>query len=60
MINDALDDLCDIHRDLNDTLWHFERGDIATGLWYAKLMFGHWGRHLIDLKSYLHKQLMDW
>jgi len=59
-LSDAQDDIYDIYLDLNKTLWHIENGNPQIGLWYAKLLVGHWGRHAIDLKSYLHKQIHDW
>lgn len=59
-VDDAADDVYDIYRDLNEALWYFEKGYYELGLWSAKLLFGHWGRHAINLKSYLHKKAHDW
>ena len=58
-VNDASYDVYDIYCDLNDSLWYFDNDEYELGLWSAKLLFGHWGRHAINLKSYLHKQLYE-
>ena len=60
MVGDALDDLQDIYTDLNIALKYFEMGVWKNMFWHARLMFGHWGRHAIDLKSYLHNKIHDW
>lgn len=59
-VNDAIDDVCDIYCDLNQSLWYIENGEPSLCLWSAKLLFGHWGRHAINLKSYLHKHIHEW
>ncbi|MEM8771512.1 MAG: DUF5063 domain-containing protein [Pseudomonadota bacterium] len=59
-VGDALDDLVDIYIDLNTALAYFENGVWKNMFWHARLMFGHWGRHAIDLKSYLHQKLHGW
>jgi len=53
-VGDAIDDLMDIYQDLHESLWHFDRGDSENGIWYAKIMFGHWGKHALELKRHLH------
>lgn len=59
-VSDAINDLHDIYADLNIALKYFEKGIWKNMFWYARMMFGHWGRHAINLKSYLHKNLHDW
>jgi len=59
-ISDAVDDLVEIHADLNEALVYFDKGVPNNMFWHAKLMFGHWGTHAIELKRYLHKRLHDW
>lgn len=59
-VNDASDDIYDIYHDLNEALWYFDKGNSELGLWSAKHLFGHWGRHAINLKSYLHKHIHEW
>jgi hypothetical protein len=60
LVGDACDDVYDIYCDLSEALWHIENENSVMGLWHAKLLFGHWGRHAIDLKAYLHKKIHDW
>ena len=59
-VSDATDDILDIYCDLNESLWYCENGNPELLLWSAKLLFGHWGRHAINLKSYLHKLIHEW
>ena len=59
-VSDAVDDLADIYADLNVALMYYDKGISKNLFWYAKLMFGHWGAHAIELKRYLHKRLHDW
>jgi uncharacterized protein DUF5063 len=59
-VNDACDDVYDIYHDLNESLWYFENGEPALFIWTAKTLFMHWGRHAINIKSYLHKKTHDW
>ncbi|HXI86833.1 MAG TPA: DUF5063 domain-containing protein [Parvularculaceae bacterium] len=56
-IGDAIDDLADIYVDLRRVLFSVDRGDPANGLWYAKIMFFHWGEHAQELKSYVDYQI---
>lgn len=58
-VGDAIDDIADIYLDLAGALWYFDNGDPALCLWQAKLLFFHWGRHAICLKSFLHEQLHE-
>ncbi len=59
-LGDAADDIYDIYQDLGDSRWYIENGQVELGLWNAKLLFGHWARHAIDLKGYLHRRIYDW
>lgn len=54
-VGDAIDDLADIARDLCEVVWRWENNgpDDAN----CAFRFGyqaHWGRHLHDLRSYIH------
>ena len=55
LVGDAIDDLADIVRDLNQILWRFDRFGADDAHWYLRFMFrAHWGRHLRHLSLYLH------
>jgi hypothetical protein len=56
-VGDAIDDLAEIHADLNGAAWHIEQGVPANAAFYAKLLFGHWGAHALNLKRYVHARL---
>ena len=58
-VGDAIDDLLDIYQDLAETLWHIENDAPDLGLFQAKTLFFHWGRHALDLKSYLHQLIYE-
>ena len=58
-VSDGLDDLLDIYHDLSEALWHIDNDDTALGLFEAKTLFFHWGRHAINLKSYLHQLVFE-
>lgn len=60
LTGDAIDDLADIYTDLSEALRLKETCDPKAGIWYAKLMFGHWGAHAIELKRYIHQKLHEW
>ena len=55
MCGDAIDDLTDIERDLNEVVWRFEKVGADDAHWHFKLLYrSHWGRHLRELALYLH------
>jgi hypothetical protein len=55
MLGDALDDLTDIALDMENVLWRFENGDPRDAAWHFRFGYqSHWGRHLLDLRSYVH------
>jgi hypothetical protein len=59
-LGDAVDDLLDITSDLLDARWYREHGAAGDGERCAGEMFHyHWGRHLRDLQSYLHRRLHE-
>ena len=60
MVGDAIDDLADIYRDLGKFLWLWENVGHQQACWQVKFLFhAHWGRHAINLRSYLHAQLHE-
>ena len=55
-LGDAIDDLLDICSDLHDARWYCGHGEVGDGERCAgELFHDHWGRHLRDLQSYLHR-----
>ncbi|MGC6488501.1 MAG: hypothetical protein ACON4Z_12715 [Planctomycetota bacterium] len=55
-LGDAIDDLLDICSDLHDARWYRDHGEAGDGERCAGELFHyHWGRHLRDLQSYLHR-----
>jgi hypothetical protein len=54
-VGDALDDLVDIVRDLQDVLWRFSNTSEADAHWRFRLSFEtHWGEHMRHLALYLY------
>jgi hypothetical protein len=60
LVADGIDDIADIAADLADAAWRWEHVGEANAIWHLKLLHGHWGRHLLDLRSYLHAKLHGW
>ena len=59
-MGDALDDLTDIVLDLRNVAWRWENTSPADATWYFKLSYStHWGRHLANLRSYLHAVVFE-
>ncbi len=59
-IGDAIDDICDIAKDLEIVRWCWENTSVGDALWHFKESFdGHWGKHLRDLQLYLHATQFD-
>ncbi|MBY0581705.1 MAG: DUF5063 domain-containing protein [Sphingomonas sp.] len=57
-LNDAIDDLADITRDLGDTLWRFEHFNADDAHWHFRFDYQiHWGRHLRELSYYLYAKI---
>lgn len=55
LVGDAIDDIADIARDLEEVLWRFEHIGLEDAHWHFRLLFEvHWGAHLRDLARYLH------
>jgi hypothetical protein len=54
-VGDAINDLADIAGDLEEVLWRWQNTGEDDALWHYKSLYRiHWGRHLHDLRSYLH------
>jgi hypothetical protein len=57
---DGLDDVADIAATMIEAMWRWENLGEADAAWYLRLVYGHWGRHLHNLRSYLHATLHGW
>ncbi|MFC7500238.1 hypothetical protein ACFQRC_13505 [Enterovirga sp. GCM10030262] len=58
LVGDAIDDLADIARDLDEVVWRFEQLGADDAHWHFKLLYrSHWGRHLRELSHYLHTKI---
>jgi len=60
MMGDAIDDLADIALDMErvEQLWEKKLLDEAN--WHYRFWYGaHWGRHLHDLRSYVHARQFE-
>ena len=58
LVGDAIDDLADIARDLEEVVWRFENLGADDAHWHFKLLYRiHWGMHLRELSHYLHAKL---
>ena len=57
-LNDAIDDLVDIARDLGEAVWRFEHFGAADAHWHFKFDYQiHWGKHLRELSYYLYTKI---
>jgi hypothetical protein len=53
-LGDAIDDLADIARDLNETEWCWQNNSEADGMWHLKFTLeNHAGNHMRRLQYYL-------
>ena len=60
LVGDAIDDIMDIARDLEEVLWRSEHIGSADADWHFRLLFeAHWGVHLRNLSRYLHSKQFD-
>lgn len=60
LVGDAIDDIMDIARDLQEVLWRSEHVGSADADWHFRLLFeAHWGVHLRNLSRYLHSKQFD-
>jgi hypothetical protein len=59
-VGDAIDDLADIVRDLQDVISHYEALGLDDAHWMFRFLFRiHWGGHLRHLALYLHTQVFE-
>jgi hypothetical protein len=58
MVGDAIEDLADIARDLDEVVWRSDNFGPDDAYWHFKLLYRiHWGCHVRELSSYLHAKL---
>ncbi len=60
LMANAVDDIEEIAREMKEFLWRAENINVEDACWHAHLTVGHWGRHLLGLRSYLHQLIYDW
>ncbi len=54
-VGNAIDDIADIARDLSEVLWLKQNVSENEAVWMFRFGYeSHWGRHLHDLRRYLH------
>lgn len=55
LVGDAIDDISDIARDLRKILWRWQILGTDDANWHFRFGYQtHWGRHLHELRFYLH------
>ena len=58
LVGDAIDDIAEIADDLSEVLWRFTAVGADDAYWHFRFDYQtHWGRHLHDLRSYIHAKL---
>ena len=61
MIGDAVDDALDIALDLSEAAWRFDTLGEEDAFSYLHQFFRlHWGRHLLNLRSFIHAHLYEY
>lgn len=60
LTSDAVNDALDIASDLSEARWRFEALGDDDAFYYLHQWFRlHWGRHLMNLRSYIHARLYE-
>ena len=60
LVGDAIDDLADIYAELRGVDWLSANGSQADTIWQFRHSYqAHWGRHLLNFRSYLHRKLHE-
>ncbi len=55
LVGDAMDDISDIALDLTEVLWRWQNLGADDAHWHFRFGYQtHWGRHLHELRFYLH------
>jgi hypothetical protein len=57
---DAYDDIADIACELQAVIWYWQNTTVIDAVWCFRFGYqSHWGRHLMNLRSYLHRRLFE-
>ena len=60
MVGDAIDDLVDIRAEMLEVIWRWKNNGPLDAARYFQWSYGvHWGRHLHNLRSYVHAQIFE-
>ena len=55
LVGDAIDDICDILKDMRDIAWRWENNSEEDALWHFNFGYSsHWGEHLRCLQLYIY------
>ncbi len=54
LAGDAIDDIADLAQNLAEGAWLWENISPSEGAWHLRLLYFHWGHHLMGLRGYLH------
>ncbi len=58
-VADAVEDVVDIAAELEQVAWRYRNLGEGDAAWYFKFSYEHhWGRHLQDLRGYVHALLL--
>jgi hypothetical protein len=59
-VGDAVDDLTDIALEMQEVAWRWENTGVDDAAWHFQFGYGsHWGRHLHDVRNYVHARLFE-
>ena len=60
MMGDAIDDLADIALEMERVEWLWSHARTQEAEWHFRFWYrAHWGRHLQDLRSYVHSRQFE-
>ena len=60
MMGDAIDDLADIAIEMERVQWLWETNGAQEANWHFRFWYrSHWGRHLHDLRRYVHARQFE-
>lgn len=57
-VGDAIDDLADLSREFEATIWRFDHTSADDALWHFRTGYEqHWGQHMRDFQAYLSRRI---
>ncbi len=60
VIGDAIDDLTDIYNEVRDVVWCLKNSTDEDAVRFYRFGYSHhWGRHICDVRSAIHRTLFD-